>query len=403
MHKKRPHDAAAETGAALSKKKLKSMFAEIDDAALLAEVDRRELTEKVRHAAIEAQVRANYEVGAVLGEGSSAKVYEATHLGTGDKFAIKWIDKGGEMNDAGSMAAELAILKSLHHKNIVNLHEVYESDSTLWLVMEVVAGGELLGYLSELKHLSEACVRDIAKQLCTGLHYIHSAGVVHRDMKLENVLRATTAPDACVKIADFGLAAMLPRFSKHTFVPGASVKLKASHRLKDMWGTPQYFAPELIDKAYGTQVDVWSMGCVLYELLTGHKLFGGDDLTDDFWEDDAAQSKLWADIHRGPDESAFGPDRWDADLSAACKDCILQMCAVDPTARCSAGQALSHPWISDKTGTVATTHHMKTAHGKLLKRQKHAKRKHKPAAGRVLRAHDGKRATRKPERYSAKK
>ena len=122
------HKTAAGAAAGPSKR-LKSMFSSFSDGELLAEIERRKLTEKVRHAAIEAAVRANYEVGKVLGEGSSAKVYAARHLNTGKKFAIKWIDKGGEMNDDASMAAELSILKTLHHKNIVNLHEVYESDT----------------------------------------------------------------------------------------------------------------------------------------------------------------------------------------------------------------------------------------------------------------------------------
>jgi serine/threonine protein kinase len=258
------------------------MFATFTDADLLAEVERRSLTEHVRHAAVEAQVRANYQLGEVLGEGSSAKVYSATHLLTGEGFAIKWINKGGQMNDTASMRAELTILKQvrvctaaapeppfrccqpstivrraravcmraasclglgglihaawldfrlvsqLHHAHLVNLHEVYESESTLWLVMEKVEGGELLAYLEQRRHLSEACVRDIARQLCSSLHYIHSSGVVHRDMKLENVLRATSEPDACVKVADFGLAAILPAFKKNKFEPNASVKRKAS-------------------------------------------------------------------------------------------------------------------------------------------------------------------------------
>ena len=180
MPKGKKNGASAAAGGAPASKRLKTLFSEFSDDDLLAEVERRSLTERVRHAAIEATVRANYSVGKVLGEGSSAKVYAAKHLGTGEEFAIKWIDKGGDMNDDASMKAELAILKGLHHKNIVNLHEVYESETTLWLIMEKVGGGELLGYLEELSHLSEAYVRDIAKQLCTGLHYIHSAGVVHR-------------------------------------------------------------------------------------------------------------------------------------------------------------------------------------------------------------------------------
>lgn len=367
MPKGEKHAREGKAAAAVSSpKRLKAIFADISDEALLAEVERRNLTERVRHAAVEATVRANYSVGSVLGEGSSAKVYAATHNGTGDEFAIKWIDKNGDMNDDASMAAELAILKGLHHTNIVNLHEVFESESTLWLVMEKVDGGELLGYLEELNHLSEAYVRDIAKQLCTGLHYIHSSGVVHRDIKLENVLRATSSPDSCVKIADFGLAAILPRFEKHNFDADASVKRKSSKLLKDMWGTPQYFSPELIGEAYGTQVDVWSLGCVLYELLSGHKLFGESiPNIDDIWNDDKAEKALYAEIKAGPTSAAFVEDRWDPKISTDCKSFLLALCNVDPVERLSAGEALSHAWMNDDVGTKAATHHMKTAHGKL--------------------------------------
>ncbi len=365
-HKTAREDEAA--AAVPSPKRLKAMFADASDELLLAEVERRNLTEHVRHAAVEAAVKANYTVGTVLGEGSSAKVYAATHNSTGEDFAIKWIDKNGDMNDDASMAAELAILKRLHHKNIVNLHEVFESETTLWLIMEKVGGGELLGYLEELNHLSEAYVRDIAKQLCTGLHYIHSAGVVHRDIKLENVLRATSSPDSCVKIADFGLAAILPRFEKHNFDVDASVKRKSSKNLKDMWGTPQYFSPELIDEAYGTQVDVWSLGCVLYELLSGHKLFGESIANiENIWDDENAETALYAEIKAGPSSAAFSSEKWDAGISTECKGFLLALCNVDPVQRLSAGEALKHSWMSDKVGSKAATHHIAAAHGKLRK------------------------------------
>lgn len=374
----REDDVAA---AVPSPKRLKAMFADASDEALLAEVERRNLTERVRHAAVEATVRANYTVGSVLGEGSSAKVYAATHNGTSEEFAIKWIDKNGDMNDDASMAAELAILKGLHHKNIVNLHEVYESESTLWLIMEKVEGGELLGYLEELNHLSEAYVRDIAKQLCTGLHYIHSAGVVHRDIKLENVLRATSSPDSCVKIADFGLAAILPRFEKHNFDANASVKRKSSKLLKDMWGTPQYFSPELIDEAYGTQVDVWSLGCVLYELLSGHKLFGESiPNIDNIWDDENAEKALHAEIKAGPTSAAFDKEKWDPAITSDCKAFLLALCNVDPVRRLSAGEALSHSWMNDSIGSKAATHHMKAAHGKLRNAAKQPRGKGKRKA-----------------------
>jgi serine/threonine protein kinase len=311
----------------------------------------------------------------VLGEGSSAKVYAAKHLGTGEEFAIKWIDKGGDMNDDESMKAELAILRRLHHKNIVNLHEVYESESTLWLVMEKVGGGELLGYLKELDHLSEAYVRDIAKQLCTGLHYVHGAGVVHRDMKLENVLRATTAPDACVKIAEFGLAAILPRFEQHKFEVDASVKRKSSDMLNDLWGTPQYFAPELIAEAYGTQVDMWSLGCVLYELLSGHKLFGaGIKNISKYFSDGKVEAALHKEIQAGPTAATFKKDKWDPKISEDCADFIRGLCTVDPAERLSAGEALSHPWMTDDENSAAATHHMKAAHAKLKKAAAAAKK-----------------------------
>ena len=149
-------------------------------------------------------------------------------------------------------------------------------------------------------------------------------------MKLENVLRATTAPDACVKIADFGLAAMLPRFEKHKFEADASVKRKSSTRLTECWGTPQYFAPELIAEAYGTQVDVWSLGCVLYELLSGHKLFGESikNIDQYFGDDDSVEKALHAEINKGPAPAAFKKDRWDPKISEDCVDFIHGLCTV---------------------------------------------------------------------------
>ena len=350
-----------------------AVLGEAPDAALLAEVGKRNLSEAQLHAAVEASVATNYEVGKELGKGASASVYLVTHRFSGEKYAMKKIDKNGEMNDSDSMEAELQILRQLRHSGMVNLYEVFESSSTLWLVMELVEGGELHDYLVELDHFDETHVRDVAAQCCAALHYIHSSGVVHRDLKLENLLRAGKGPDAAVKIADFGLAARLPEFKKQRFDPAASQKRRKSGALTDLWGTPHYFAPELIDEAYGSQVDMWALGCILWELLTGHKCFGKDlDLTGPgvdadtaFWDNDAAQDKLYAEIRAGLPADAFAAVA--GHLSADAQAFIGQLLCVDPVERLSAAVALKHPWIvtGAADGGAEKHPHLAAVQGKL--------------------------------------
>lgn len=245
----------------------------VSDEVLLAEVVKRGVNEQLQHRVVEKQVADNYEIGNELGHGASATVYKALHKFSSDAFAVKVIDKAGELNDDETMEAELSILKSLQHRNLVNLHEMYESPTTLWLVMELVGGGDLRHAVGSLTHFDEKFVRDVARQVSDGLHYMHSCGVVHRDIKPENILRVSSAPDSVVKIADFGISARLPTFSKHAFHPNESQRRKGSSTLSDVWGTPQYFAPELIKGAYSSQVDMWALGAMLYEMLTGHICF----------------------------------------------------------------------------------------------------------------------------------
>ena len=112
--------------------------------------------------------------------------------------------------------------------------------------------------------------------MVSGVHYLHSLGVVHRDLKLDNILLSVKGPEATVKIADFGLSALV-RLGSDGYVggntQGDSEKRKRYKGLVDMWGTKEYFAPEMIDQAYGPQADVWALGCILYELLCGHYAF----------------------------------------------------------------------------------------------------------------------------------
>ena len=120
---------------------------------------------------------------------------------------------------------------------------------------------------------TEQCAARHMKQIFQGVHYLHSRGVVHRDLKLENILLSTDSPDADIKIADFGLSALC-HFGEN-YDPEESTKRKGIKELTQMWGTREYFAPELIDEAYGPQADVWSIGCIFAEMSNGRPLFPG--------------------------------------------------------------------------------------------------------------------------------
>nr|KAG5706822.1 hypothetical protein BaRGS_004157 [Batillaria attramentaria] len=139
----------------------------------------------------DAMVQDNYRVGSKIGQGSFGKVYEATHKSTGVKWAIKSINK----EKAGSSALklverEVSILKRVSHPNIITLNEVIESPKKMYLVMELCTGGELADVLKEKNYFSEAETKIIMERLASGLAYLHKNGIVHRDLKLENILMA---------------------------------------------------------------------------------------------------------------------------------------------------------------------------------------------------------------------
>ena len=207
------------------------------------------------------------------------------------------------MNDASSMGTEIEIMKRVRHRHVVSLVELFESPSCLWLILELIEGGDLRSLLAHHSHYSEAMASRHMRQILEGLHYLHSRGVVHRDIKLDNILLHGRSSDGGeVKIADFGLSALIQVGTKG-YDPQESGKRKRYNKLNDRWGTPMFYAPELIDVCfdllnqclcfrcgchccavsfscgpnvqgeYGPQADIWSCGCVLYEMLTGEIAF----------------------------------------------------------------------------------------------------------------------------------
>ncbi|GAA5897892.1 hypothetical protein JCM6882_005106 [Rhodosporidiobolus microsporus] len=212
-----------------------------------------------------------YSLGRVIGEGSFGKVRLGVHRLTGTRVAVKQVPKslpGGSSSDPSSplslLTRELHHHRRLRHPHLLTLYELLATESSIYLVTELCAGGELFDYLVEHGRLSLNETRRIFGQLCLGVAYLHGEGVVHRDLKLENVL---LDEEVNVKIADLG-------FARETESGAGGGKWLETHV-----GTVGYSAPEVIrgEKYLGEQIDIWSLGVILYALVTGSLPFDDDD------------------------------------------------------------------------------------------------------------------------------
>ncbi len=176
------------------------------------------------------------------------------------------------MNDAQSMSTEIEIMKRIRHRHVVSMYELYETPKCLWIILELVNNGGLHHYMAQVECYSEQLLAGFFRQILAGVHYLHSSGVVHRDLKIDNILTSGSGPSIDIKIADFGLSALV-RIGEDGYDLNESSKRKHYKLLTEMWGTKEYFAPELIDQSYGPQSDLWALGCILYEMLCGHQAF----------------------------------------------------------------------------------------------------------------------------------
>lgn len=307
---------------------------EVSDEQLLAEVARRQLD--LHDKITDSMVKETYSVGKVLGHGASGEVYLVTHKVNGTKLACKVVKKNSNMNDAQSMSTEIEIMKRIRHRNIVSMYELYETPKCLWIILELVDGGDMYHFLANVESYNEVVASRQLKQVLQGVHYLHSLGVVHRDLKLDNILLSGPVNNCVVKIADFGLSALV-RIDEDGYDAEESGKRKRYNHLKEMWGTKEYFAPEVIEQSYGPQADVWAVGCVLYEMLTGEQAFPV--------KEHDTEHKFYGRITRGEydiNKPAFKT------VSAEAKDLLKGMLQIDPTKRLSASECLLHPWISGK-------------------------------------------------------
>merc|ERR1719191_1399819 len=162
--------------------------------------------------AMESHLKKTFEILRQIGEGNGGSVWQIRKKRTGEIMAVKKIQKqmknGRHITDE-ALETELNCLRKLRHPHIVNVIETVESSANLWIVMEFAEGGELYKRILELDHFSERSAARIVKQVLKAVHYMHSYGVVHRDLKLENILLTSKGEGSAVKVADFGLAVIL--------------------------------------------------------------------------------------------------------------------------------------------------------------------------------------------------
>jgi len=213
-------------------------------------------------------------------------------------------------------------MKKVDHPNILKLYEVYEDDEFFWLVLELVEGLELFDKIVDRGNYSEKDAANIVKQIVEAVKYLHEHEIVHRDLKPENLLSAGEGENEVVKVADFGFA-----------------KNFGEEKLITSCGSPGYVAPEVLtEDTYTNAVDMWSVGVIIYILLSGYPPFYDD-----------APPKIFKKITEAKYD--FNDPAWEH-VSDLAKDLIRKLLVRDPEERLTATECLKHPWLTGgATGT----------------------------------------------------
>eukprot|EP00359_Climacostomum_virens_P000223 CAMPEP_0204896916 /NCGR_PEP_ID=MMETSP1397-20131031/443_1 /ASSEMBLY_ACC=CAM_ASM_000891 /TAXON_ID=49980 /ORGANISM="Climacostomum Climacostomum virens, Strain Stock W-24" /LENGTH=538 /DNA_ID=CAMNT_0052064601 /DNA_START=56 /DNA_END=1672 /DNA_ORIENTATION=- len=259
----------------------------------------------------------HYRFISVMGHGQFGVVRKAAALDPNLRsapVAIKSIPKSRIKKDMGLLKRELEALQSVDHPNVIRLYNTYEDEKYLHLVMELCGGGDLMERIGVHGNYSEQAAASIMQKLMSGMHHLHSSFICHRDIKPENILFSTTSDSSEIKIVDFGMACKFGELQMTTRV-----------------GTPYYVAPEVVQGNYSKECDVWSLGVVLYVMLSGTQPFSGFDVPTVLSK--AAQG-----------EYNFSSKTWEG-ISQHAKHLITMMLVVNPTYRITLPQAMEHQWF----------------------------------------------------------
>eukprot|EP00301_Raphidiophrys_heterophryoidea_P004568 c1197_g1_i1.p1 GENE.c1197_g1_i1~~c1197_g1_i1.p1 ORF type:complete len:459 (-),score=109.09 c1197_g1_i1:291-1667(-) len=267
-------------------------------------------------------VEEDFEIQELIGSGSYASVFRGINKKTNEVVAIKRINKlrllwSATRKNKIDLMAEVEVMKRLKHPYIIQLFSVYDTSKELALVMEYGEGGELIKRVEEAGKYTEQNAREVVKRILQAIAYMHNQGTVHRDVKPENLVLMTKGSSVDVKLADFGLSKLSIQ-SMRTFV-----------------GTPHYLAPEMLKgDEYGKEVDIWAIGVVTFQMLTGCIPFVGE--TPDL---------LYSAIMAGA--MNISDSKW-GEVSEEGHDFVQKLLRLNPIQRLTIAQALEHPWIQGR-------------------------------------------------------
>eukprot|EP00002_Diphylleia_rotans_P025149 TRINITY_DN4978_c0_g3_i1.p1 TRINITY_DN4978_c0_g3~~TRINITY_DN4978_c0_g3_i1.p1 ORF type:complete len:623 (-),score=138.79 TRINITY_DN4978_c0_g3_i1:916-2784(-) len=255
----------------------------------------------------------NYQLEKTLGEGTFGKVKLGTHLLTSEKVAVKILDKERlvDPQDRERLSREIRIMKMLNSPHIIRLYEVIDTSKHIFLILENAPGGELFDYIVAHERVKEKEARKFFRQLVSGIDYCHQRNIIHRDLKPENLLLDA---DNNIKIVDFGF----------------SNQVNAGQLLKTFCGSPAYAAPEMISgrEYIGPEVDMWSLGVILFALLCGYLPF-----------DNSNVSRLYQQVLKG---DYHIPEF----VSQDAKNLISRLLVLNPEKRATMDEVRLHAWVN---------------------------------------------------------
>lgn len=220
-----------------------------------------------------------------------------------------------EKKNQGRMLFEVQLLRSIDHPHIIRIFEFFTDDKNFYLITEYCEGGDIFSMIQKASSFSERTAIRIMKQVINAVLYCHLNGIVHRDIKSDNILFLKNDINSPIKLIDFGI----------------SVKFEKDTKLKEKTGTVLYIAPEVISGDYDEKCDIWSCGVLLYMMLCGQPPFNG-----------STRREVMMKIKKG--SFSFKAKIWTL-ITAEAKDLITQMLTMDPDKRPSCRQVLSHPWF----------------------------------------------------------